>query len=500
MSRFKVIVKGLSWVFIQNIINVAYSLLAVPFLVSYFGKEEYGLIGIANSVNIYTQFLEMGFALANVKLFSEYIQNRDLNKLQRFWGLSNFIYHVIGIINTLIIFGVACFSSYLFNITSEQESTLRNLLLILAANSFFSWISVCFDQLLKAEDQIDWIARRKSVLKMLQFVILAAVIYFKLSIETYFFFYIFMATLILPFSITRIKKLEPDLRLKPCFDGEMFRVVIPYFLSFFSFGIFQFIANSSRPIILGNISGPGPVAEFTVMSTIASAITLFSGTFTQVLLPIVSKMNASGDNVGLYKVVNQGSKYANILLTTIVFTLVISCKELVQLYVGPSFINVVKWLSIWLIMLLLSHRNVMTSLVFSQKNLRPVTIMSGFAMTCALVIYFILIPTLGIGGAVIGYLVHELIHTLFYYVYYFPKYMHMNTYKIFIQSILPTWGVASLVALIIYVIFHMSFGYYSDIISIIFKSALFIGIFLFSVWNVLLSKDDKSYLISIIKR
>ena len=77
------------------------------------------------------------------------------------------------------------------------------------------------------------------------------------------------------------------------------------------------------------------------------AITLFSGTFTQVLLPIVSKMNASGDSVGLYKVVNQGSKYANILLTTIVFTFVNSnlaesvltgeLKEELEKFLHPTF-------------------------------------------------------------------------------------------------------------------------------------------------------------------
>ena len=499
MSRSTVVIKGLSWVLIQNIINVLYSILAVPFLVSYFGKEEYGLIGIAISVNVYTQILEMGFALANVKLFSEYIQKRDSVRLQRFLGLSNFIYITIGIINTLIILGVALFSGKLFNVTFEQANTLRNLLFILAANSIFAWVSVCLDQLLKAEEQIDWIARRQSVLKLLQFVMLAAVICFRLSIELYFFFYIFMATVILPMSVLRLRKLEPNLQLRPCFDRDMFHLVMPYFLSFFSFGIFQFIASSSRSILLGNISGPGAVAEYTVMSTIASAITIFTGIFTQVLLPIVSKMNASGDKSGLLKVVDQGSKYANILLTTIVFTLVISCKELTLLYVGNTFVSVVKWLTIWLLMLLLSHRNVMTSLVFSQKNLRPVAVMSGFAMTCALLVYFFLIPTLGVGGAVIGYLVHELIHTLFYYVYYFPKHVNIDTGAIFLKGILPTWIAAAFLAIIVYAINIFYLGSFPGLVCIVVKSGLFVCLFILTVWEVLLTKNDKTYLFSIIK-
>ena len=485
---------------LQNIISIAYSVFAVPFLVSHFGKEKYGLIGIAISVNVYTQILEMGLTFANVKLFSEYIQNRDFDKLQRFLGLSNFLYIMIGLINAIIILLIAVYSNTFFNVTDEQADTLSHLLMVLSANAVFAWISVSFDQFLKAEEQIDWIAKRQSVLKLFQFLILASIIYFKLSVEFYFFCYTFLATIILPLSILKVRKLEPEIHLKPSFDKEMLSAILPYFLSFFSFGVFQFIAGSSRSILLGNISGPSSVAEFTVMTTVTSVVTMFTSIFTQTLLPIVSKMQISGNHNGLMLIVDQGSKYANILITAMVFGIIVSCKELISFYVGSSFDGIFWWLDLWLLMLLLSHRNVMTSLVFSQQNLRPVAIMSGIAMLCSIFAYILLIPKFGVGGAVIGYFIHELIHTSFYYFYYFPRIVMINTFTMFKKNILPIWIIAFLISLFVYFICNYLLQNRSDLIYICVKSSLFIVAYAFIIWTITLNRSDKQYIISMIKR
>lgn len=62
---------------VQNIVNILYGVLSVPFLIGYFGKEEYGLIGLALSVNVYMQLLDMGMTNSNVRFFSEYIAKDD---------------------------------------------------------------------------------------------------------------------------------------------------------------------------------------------------------------------------------------------------------------------------------------------------------------------------------------------------------------------------------------------------------------------------------------
>lgn len=498
MGKSKKIISGLAWTVIQNVVSILYGLVSVPYLINYFGKEEYGLIGIALSVNAYVQILDMGMNNANVKFFSEYLGKGELDNYQKYFSLTYLLYIIIGVINTIVLIIVSLYSDIIFRVTIEQAETLRNLLWILALNATFSWISVCFDQLLRAQEYIDWIIKRSTLLKVLQFLVLAIVIVGHYSIEVYFFCYVFLATVILPLTIIKTRKVQPWLEIRSYFDIVTFKTVMPYIMNIFSFGIFQFLASSSRPLFLGSISGPSSVAEYQVMLTITSVITIFTGAFTQVLLPFVTKLVVMNDRTNLERVVFQGSKYVNIFLTLLVFSILSSCMPLLHLYVGDSFVGISEWLTLWLLMLLLSHRNVMTSLVFSQKNLRIVSLMGCLATSIAITLYCILIPQYGVGGVVIGYFVHDLIHTLFYYTYYFPKVLKFNTVPFLIKSIIPIWFMAFVLVFLI----NTSTREFimNDIAHVIINISTFFLVFVCFIWFVCLNKEDKIVLISLISR
>lgn len=497
MGKAKVIVSGVAWTVINNVVSILYGIVSVPFLIHYFGKEEYGLIGLALSVNVYIQLLDMGMTNSNVRFFSEYITKGDKEHIQKLFGLTNLFYLLIGVLNSIVLLGVSFFVEDLFKVTPEQAIILRNLLWILAVNATFSWISVCFDQLLRANELIDWIKKRATFLKVMQFVILTLTIWLNLSIEVYFFGYIFIVTIILPLTIVKTKKLMPRLKLAPKFDTEMFRIIFPYAMSIFSFSIFQFTAFNFRPLFLGNMSGPGSVAEFNIMNAIAMVVTVISGTFVQVLLPIVTKMTVNADNKGINTVVFTGTKYANILLSTIIVLLIISIKEILTLYVGEEYTSLSVWMVLWLLTLCLSHRNVMTSLVFTEKKLRSVAIMGAVAMCLAIAAYIIFIPRFGVGGVVIGFIIHELTHTLFYYCYFFPVRLHIPSAQVFLKSVLPCWVSFMFIGVVVYILF----GLFSlNPLGLVTLKTITCGGLLFCVvWFVLLSKGDKQLISSTLK-
>ena len=53
MGSRKKIVNGVFWTYVLNIVNAVYGFVAIPILINYYGKAEYGLIGLAMSVNVY---------------------------------------------------------------------------------------------------------------------------------------------------------------------------------------------------------------------------------------------------------------------------------------------------------------------------------------------------------------------------------------------------------------------------------------------------------------
>ena len=368
----------------------------------------------------------------------------------------------------------------------------------MALNATFSWLSTCFDQFLRANELIDWIKKRATFLKLMLFIVLFCAIVFKWPIEWYFFGFTFMGTIILPLTLVKTHKVMPGLRFGLRFDREIFKSIFPYALTLFSFSIFNFLVTTSRPLFLGNILGAGAVAEFNVMLTITSVVTIFTTSLIQVLLPILTKLKVTENETGVQTIMTQGTKYVTAFITALILVLVISAPEILTLYVGEEFVHLSPWLTLWLLTLLLSHRNVMTALVFTEKKLKSVAIMGGSAMVAALLGYCTLVPVIGVGGIVIGWSVHELIHTFFYYLYFLPRRFKINTNKVFKKSVLPSWLFLGLTSIIIYFISAMLD--LACVWSAIFKTALSCIVFGTIVWLVVFNANDRRVLLSFLRK
>ena len=75
------IVSGVVWSTIVNVVNAVYGFIAVPILINHFGKAEYGLIGLAMSVNVYMSLMDMGFNSTHVRFFSAWLAQQNYGRL-----------------------------------------------------------------------------------------------------------------------------------------------------------------------------------------------------------------------------------------------------------------------------------------------------------------------------------------------------------------------------------------------------------------------------------
>lgn len=477
-------------------VNILYGLIAVPFLIGFYGKDEYGLITLAISINAYIALLDLGMTNSNVRFFSEFIAQKDCVKIQKLFNLTHLFYLVIGILNTILLVILSFFVDSFFKITTNQAIIMRNLIWILALNATFSWISICYDQFLRGNDLTDWIKQRATYLKLSLFILLIFSITFKWPVEWYFGGYTFMGTIILPLTIIKTRKVSPTLKLGFHFDKEILCTVLPYALSILSFSIFNFIVTASRPLFIGNLIGAGAVAEFNVLLTITSVVTVFTASLIQVLLPILTKLRVTNDNIGIQTVMMQGTKYVTAFLTLLILALTISAPEILTLYVGDEYANLAGWLALWLLTFLLSHRNVMTALVFTEKRLTSVSVMGVSAMLAAIICYTFLVPILGIGGIVIGWSFHELIHTLFYYMFFLPRRFKINTKQVFIKSVFPSWLFLGFAACTIYKVISglaLSIGQ-----SVLIKTIAIFMICISIIWKVIFCEKDRIFVKSLL--
>lgn len=449
MNSGKKIASGVLWSLIVNLVNAVYGFISVPILINHFGKAEYGIIGLAMSINVYMQLMDMGFSSTNVRFFSSWLAKKDYIKTKKLFQTSLGFYGIVGFLNALILIIISLFSSAIFNLPPEQDNILKTLFYILAASAFVSWFSSCFDQLIKATENVAWIQRRNIITKLLQILILFITVYKNINICIYFFLSTFALFTIIPMYISKIKKETSFISFIPRIDKTTLKEILPYCLNIFSFSIFQFSFYNLRPVFLGMQGTMESVADYRVLNGIIGVVSMFGSVFLNALLPSTAKAISQNNKEAYYKVAYDGTKYISIILCFCAFGMMTVGTEVITMYVGTSYLYLIPWFNIWLVCTLGVHNQAISSLILAGSDIRALTYNTCLSSIIGLIIAWFLIPYYQIGGVIIAFVAYLLIQYIFYYFYYWPKKMQINSKRVFTKSFFPPVAYSTLIYLTI---------------------------------------------------
>lgn len=494
MGSGKKIVRGVFWTYVLNFVNAIYGFIAVPILIGYFGKSEYGLIGLAMSINVYMRLMDMGFNSTNVRFFSTWLSESRHDKVKKAFQTSLAFYGFIGLLNGLILLVLSFFSDSIFNVTSEQDSILKTLLYILALSAFCHWFSSCFDQLIKATENVAWIQRRQLIPKFLQIIVLFATVYMGFSIEWYYLLTCLATLSIIPISVTKIWKVTPYVSFLPKIDKQLFMEMLPYSLNIFSFSLFQFSFYHLRPVFLGMQGTMESVTDFRVLNGIIGLVHTLGGAFIPILLPSTARVMAQKNISAYYKVAYDGTKYISILLCYLTFAMMAVGKDVITLYVGDSYLVLIPWFYMWLVLNCIgTHNQAISSLILAGTDIRAISYNSAIASVLGLLSSWFLIPDFQIGGVILGFLVYEIVQLCFYYMYYWPKRMKINSFRVLYYSFGPYCILGILTFFACSYIPRFENNWYNlVVVGIVFTAMYFVGTVLMA------NKTDKEFLINTI--
>lgn len=486
---------GIVWTMLYNVVNAIYGFISVPILIEHFGKDQYGLIGLALSINVYMQLMDLGFNSTNIRFFSVWFSSGQSEKLKKAFQSSLAFYGIIGLLNALILGIVTIFSGEIFDVTPEQNVILRHLLLILIISAVVNWYSSCFDQLIKATENVGWIQRRSLIPKLIQIALLFWVIWGNISITLYFAITSFAFFAIIPMSIGKIKKEVRPISFLPKWDTQILKEILPYCLGIFSFGIFQFSFYNLRPVFLGIESSVESVADYRILNGIIGVVSLFGSMFLNVLLPSTSKIVAQGNRKSFDMVAYEGTKYITLVVSFCCFGVMSVGPELITLYVGESYLNLIPWLNLWLVCTLATHNQAISSLILAGSKVKAIAINSAISSVVGLIVAWVLIPDYGIGGVVISFVVYLVIQLAFYYFYYWPIKMQINSWRVFYYSFIPATAIGIISCISIrFIPVHLTE------IGNFFMRGMSFAILFALLSLIVLNKNDYKFLSNIIKK
>ena len=495
MGSGKKIVKGAFWTTVQTVVNGIYGFVSVPLLLAYFGKSNYGLIGLAMSINVYLRLMDLGFNTTAVRYFATWNAEGKKEDVKKLFSTNLAMFGGIGLLNAIVLVIISFFSQDIFSISSEQDLIFRHLLYILAISAFISWFVSVFNQLLQGLEYVGWIQKMIFIPKVLQIVILVLTLLLRLDIETYYGLTTFAVFATLPLIILKILKVCPYISFFPKVDVSVLKEILPYSLQIFSFGIFQFSANYLRPVILGIRGSVESISDYRVLFGIVNIVIMLGGAFLNILLPSVSKAVAEGNVAAQNRVAYQGTKYLTMFLCFCSFGVMSVSNDLITAYVGNQYLYLVFWLNLWLISTLSSHIQCLSSIILAGTRLKAITVITIIASVVSIAFCWFLVPMFEVGGAIISYMCFSLILIVFYYFYYYPYVMQINSFEIFFKKVMP-FVATGLVSSLIVMNIKMNFGVWGNLLL---KGSLFSVLYVFCS-GFLLNQSDRSFLLRIMKK
>lgn len=489
MGSSKNIVSGVVWSIFANIVNALYGFIMIPVLINYFGKAEYGIIGLAQSINAYMQIMDMGLNSSNVRFFSNWLVRGDNERVKRLFSTCTAFYGIIGLANAAVLIIVYMYTNNLFNLTSDQDAILKDLLLILAISAFVNWFTSCYNQIISATENVAWTQKRLLVTKILLVLVLCITVWLKLDIVSYYILTVFCTWVILPAVVLKIKQVAPMVSFIPKFSKEVFVEILPYTLNIFSFTIFSFSFNNLKPVFLGMQSTPESVADYKILMGISGLINSVSGVFLSSLLPSSSKVIAEDNKEKYNMIAYQGTKYIMIFVSFCVFGMLCIDQDLLILYVGDSYNDLVPWLDVFILLLLSNHILGISSLILGGSNIVPLSRMTAISSLIGLIAIWLLIPYYEVGGVAIGSVIYSIAQMGFYYFYFWPKVMKINSKTIFLSIVLPIL----LYSVLLYFITTLIIPQTSHWSTIINRGSLFFCLYMI-VTYFYLNKGERLYI------
>lgn len=140
--------------YIQIGLNVIINLLYTPFLIRMMGKSDYGLYNTVSSVISSLSILNLGFGSSYVRYYSQYREKKDINGISRLNGLFIIVFSIMGFVALVCGFLLSFNLRLVFSngLTSDELSTARILMILLAINLAISFPASVFTSIITAHE------------------------------------------------------------------------------------------------------------------------------------------------------------------------------------------------------------------------------------------------------------------------------------------------------------------------------------------------------------
>ncbi len=485
------------WNFLGMALPLVVALFAIPLLIKGLGTERFGILTIGWVIMGYFVLFDFGMGRATTKFLAEYIERNDLSRLPSLvWG-SLFAHIILGLLGGVILaWLVPWLIGEFFNVPPALIPEVTTAFYLLALSVPVVVSATCFRGILEAVHRFDLVNAVKIPSSVFNYLGPVAVLFFTRDLAAVIGLILVGRIIALLALFLLCVKVLPNLWSNFSFNPAVVKPLI-------TFGGWLAISNLVTPVIvlmdrfiIGAFLTMSAVAYYVTPYEIVTKLWIFSASLLAAMFPVFSALSVNPGKE-IRELCGRATNYLMLAVAPIVAILMAYSHELLDLWIGADFARqsapVAQWLAVGVFINVLAQVPFAVLQAIGRADV-PAKLQLAQLPLYALAIWY-LVSRMGIVGVAIAWTLRAIVD--------------MGLLSLAAEKLLPTTESKTpvlpamkitfviVVVLLFWVIGSVFFG------KPLAKFSVFTALFLlFAVWQwfYLLSKSDRTGLVSAIKR
>jgi O-antigen/teichoic acid export membrane protein len=404
MSILKKLGRNIKSLGINTVIKVVVMLFLTPFIIHKVGKEPYGIYLLALTFTGYFGVLDFGMLSALVKFVAEFKGANNKEGINQAINVSFSFYFCIGLIVTIILVVASFFIGKLFRLAPHDVITMRNLLLIAAAFSIFSWVGNVFRGVIRGFQMYHW----EVSVNITTLLINAGLVFILLSNG-----YGLVALMLVSQGVNFVSSLIFYLitrheigKMKLTFlytSNPVFKKMFGFSFYLFLASLFDILVFQLDYIIIGFFLGAGAITIYSIAFSIQQQIRSISPILLEPTWPLTAELEGAKQYDKQRDLLLTGTRLSTLVFIPMILITLLFAKPFITNWMGPGFEESVLPAQVLLFFWFFNAHNNLGSMILTAKGLvKKIFWIGAISGIFNLVVSIILVNIIGILGIAIA--------------------------------------------------------------------------------------------------
>lgn len=404
MTRSRSLIFGIVSNYLFFAVNALVNIIAVPIMLAFLGKYEYGLWVTILSLIGYISVLDFGGNYAVSRFISEYRGKNQGHKLADITNNSLIIFSVLGAFAMAIVVAFSFILSTFLGITGNLSQIMTVAFLFVGLNAALVFPANVISGVIIGHQRL----MVNNLINMLgvivNFLTLLLVLKLGFGLIGVAASLLVSTILMLIVRLVFIKSIFPNvLNLNKGFNALIFREMFSFSFYFFVLNLGGQIIFNTGNLVIAKMLGIGMVAAYSIAFKVNQVAMAFIFKISDNFFPFFSELNVIGDKDKLKFYFLESSRLTMALAVAIFIILILWGKPMIIAYVGlDNFVGTSSLFLMALVMLMSSIIHAPAIALMALGKIKPLVIFNMLEAVSNLLLSIFLARYLGVVGVALG--------------------------------------------------------------------------------------------------